>query len=333
MRLYMMTNIDYSIFYKYKFDKVEDIPSQYDLFISAYNESDRVNEIFLHITSTDKHWLILPEYCFTEDMLPKSGKLFTFEEGQREDEIIRNYLEKVGFDFIQNRRICIDITGFIRPHLVFFIRILAELNVKTIDFLYTDPIKYSDQEKTLFSGGKSIPDIIAGCGGNPNPIIDNDILIVGAGYDYQRINDIVIFKPDAKLVQVFGFPSLKADMYQENILRASEVTDIIWSRLTDSNYSILSPANDPFITAKQIQEFVKKENAKKSITNLYLCPLSTKAQTLGFALFYITECINKAVSIIFPFCETYSRETTEGISKIWIYTVEFDTIKKWNPTE
>ena len=29
------------------------------------------------------------------------------------------------------------------------------------------------------------------------------------------------------------------------------------------------------------------------ITNLYLCPVSTKVQVLGFGLYHLTECVGK----------------------------------------
>jgi len=44
--------------------------------------------------------------------------------------------------------------------------------------------------------------------------------------------------------------------------------------------------------------------------------------TLGFAIYYAWECLNKPVSIIFPFTSGYSRETTQGFSRIWKYTIE-----------
>lgn len=56
-----------------------------------------------------------------------------------------------------------------------------------------------------------------------------------------------------------------------------------------------------------------------------LCPLATKAQLLGFALYYLTECRNMPVSVLFPFCASYDRETTKGLTRIWKYTVELPT--------
>lgn len=325
-----MNNIDYTIFYKENFDSVEKISSKYNLFISAYNDSRRVKDVFYGINADKKHWLIFPEYNYTQEELPLNDIVFSFSSEKRENDILIEYISSIGEEIFQNESICIDITGFIRPHLVFLVRYLAELNLNNIDFLYTDPISYTEGEKTKFSGDSSVLSrIIEGCAGIPESTTDdNDILIVGAGYDEKRIKDITILKSKAKLVQLFGFPSLKADMYQENILRVANIIESSGD-FKNTNSTILAPANDPFITAQQIHEFVKRENSRKPITNLYLSPLSTKAHTLGFILYYITECIDSNVSIIFPFSTSYTRETTTGISKIWIYTVEFDTLQKW----
>ena len=68
-------------------------------------------------------------------------------------------------------------------------------------------------------------------------------------------------------------------------------------------------------------EIVEK-NPRKDITNLYLCPLATKAQALGFTIYYLTECKEKEVSMIYPICHSHSRETSKGVSRIWKYVVE-----------
>jgi hypothetical protein len=128
-------------------------------------------------------------------------------------------------------------------------------------------------------------------------------------------------KKEAKKIQVLGFPSLQADMFQQNILKSCKAEEDAFSGEfdMDSENIILSPANDPFVTANLLSEYLKKNTL---FTNLYLCPLSTRAQTLGMALFYVVECLDLPASIIFPFCKGYSRETSKGLSKIWVYTVE-----------
>ena len=324
-----MLNIDYSIFYKKSFlDYTKVNEFNYDLFISAFNESLRVNKVFNEFGALKKHWLILPEYAYAETEFPTSGQIFNFKSGLSEADIIIDYFERAKIDDITNQKICIDITGFIRPHLVFLVVYLKRLGIKKVDFIYTDPNSYVKKEETDFSNNCIDKRQIIGCEGTSVPDNSNDFLIIGAGYDYQRINDIAKFKNNTTKIHLFGFPSLQADMYQENILKASKARENSASKgdssFLDNDYIILAPANDPFITAQQIKEFVNKRQAQKAITNLYLCPLSTKAQTLGFALYYIFENDTIPMSIIFPFSSQYNRETTEGIAKVWVYTVEFD---------
>jgi hypothetical protein len=323
-----MSKIDYTIYYKRKIDDLNDLnKTNYDLFISVYNDSFRVNEVFKRIGSSEKHWLILPEYEYTQLELPAHPQTYQCSANCDESEIIRDYFDKLILKGFFNKRVCIDITGFMRQYIVFLIRYLAQKNVKKVDFLYTDPEMYVKSEDTSFSDLFLNVKQIIGCEGNHNPETYNDLLIIGAGYDNKRISDVAKNKANAKKVLLFGFPSLQPDMFQQNILNAYKAEESSHTgefNYLDSNNSILAPANDPFVTAQLISEYIQKEDKKKEFTNIYLCPLSTKAQTLGFALYYIYEGINRPMSIIFPYFKKYTRETTRGFAKSWIYTVELN---------
>jgi len=328
-------DFDFSYFYKAKYSSLGEfkVSTSYDLFISAYNDSERVKDVFQEITSARKHWLIFPQYYYKEEEFPTLSNntelSFAFGADMREGPIIRNYLDRSGVDLSTIGRICIDITGFIRPHLIFLIRYLSLLDLE-IDFLYTDPVRYVKKEKTDFSSEYTDVRQIDGCQGVHDPDTNNDWLLIGAGYDNLRITDVSKSKANSKKVQLFGFPSLQPDMFQENILKAylsEEATSNGRESFIDPDSTIFAPANDPFVTANVIKDFVRKEQRQKNMTNLYLCPLSTKAQTMGMALYFTTNCTDTNVSIIFPICERYSRETTEGISRIWKYTVDFRVLK------
>ena len=52
---------------------------------------------------------------------------------------------------IGSRTIAVDITGFIRPYLIFLTRWLAGCGVRRFDALYTEPVIYGDREETKFS--------------------------------------------------------------------------------------------------------------------------------------------------------------------------------------
>jgi hypothetical protein len=333
------TTIDYSIFYKKKFSTADQLKadSNYDIFISAYNDSKRVKEVFNEVNAANKHWILFPEYRYKKSEEPALNtaeeKIFTFDDTLTEAGIIRKYIVDSGIEtaLLSSSKICVDITGFIRPHLVFLIRYFSTIGVGNVDFIYTDPVKYEKGAQTDFSFDYTHVRQIDGCQGSHNPETTNDFLIIGAGYDHLRIMDVSKNKDNTKKVQLFGFPSLQPDMYQENILKAYKAAEETVSKgeeiFVDEDNTIFAPANDPFVTANIIRDFVNKQQTKNKITNLYFCPLSTKAQTLGIALYFITECIGTATSIIFPICSRYSRETSEGISKIWRYTVEFQNLK------
>lgn len=320
--------MDYTIFYKKKYENHLKISERdYDLFISAYNKSERVNEVYKKISASEKHWVILPEYNFESMEFPAvdSGELlFSYTAIGDEASVVREYFEE-NSEKIKGQNICIDITGFLRPHLMFLVRYLGLMKVGKVDFLYSDPDSYKDREDTTFTSDYIKVRQVIGCEGNHTPETSNDLMIIGAGYDAQRITDVARNKASARKIQLLGFPSLRADMYQENILNAYKAEEEAGMGKEDSfndpSTTILAPANDPFVTAQLLSDFVKKEKKRDEISNLYLCPLSTKAQTLGFSLFYISECIDKAVSMIFPFCHNYERETSSGISKVWIYTL------------
>lgn len=325
--IYLKMYKDYTIYYKQRYSDLKKfrIENNWDIYISAYNDSDRVKKVFKYATSKLKHWILLPDYNYTENEYPDYGKIFSYQNRKSESNLIIDYF-KNGINKIDGKKICIDITGFMRPHLIYFIRYLFEKKIKKFDVIYTDPLFYKKAEKTTFTQD-SVEEVrqIDGCQGQHITDTSNDFLIIGSGYDHKLITSVAADKDDAKKIQLFGFPSLKPDMFQENLLNAYKSEDEIGGKkFLDFYSSLFAPANDPFMTAQTIQEFINKENKKKSITNIYLSPLSTKAQTLGFALYYVNECINKPVSIIFPFCTSYTRETSEGIDKIWKYTIEFE---------
>ena len=89
----------------------------------------------------------------------------------------------------------------------------------------------------------------------------------------------------------------------------------------NENHPLFAPANDPFVTAAVLHETVT-EHRRRGAKNIYLCPLASRPQALGFALYYLYEARDEPVSIIYPFATRYARETTTGISRIWKYHIE-----------
>lgn len=297
----------------------------WDILISAFNASERVKSVFTKVPASEKHWLVFPEYEFDSSELPVEGILFQSAERQ-ESEFIQEFFATQSFEW-ESKKIVIDITGFMRPHLIYLLRALMHQGVQRVDMIYSEPGLYKEKEETKFSDGPVVSvRPIAGYEGLHESDNSNDLLVIGVGYDHELVKHVRDYKEYANLVTLWAFPSLRADMYQESVLRANRAADAVftgdWKR--DRYFAI---ANDPFATASALRRVVKEQETRKPITNLYLSPLATKPQALGFAIFYLGDWMNRNASIIFPFAERYAKETSKGLSKIWLYTIDVSALR------
>jgi len=316
----------YSIFRKRCFapDSGWAAGEQWDFFLSAYNASERVRTVYSQARADKKYWVIHPEYRLIGDALPPEPKFEPSANG--EDEFVIDLVNQLilnGYD-PQSSSLCIDITGMLRPHLLFLVRALQKQGVSRFDALYSEPAYYRQKAATAFSAGMfSGVRQVAGYEGISNIDTSSDLLIIGMGFDAQQTKEVAEDKDKAHKIQLFGLPSLRADMYQQSVLRSREVADWLGDPSFAPANRAAAPANDPFVTANILSELVAEREARHPPTNIYLSPLGTKAQALGFALFYIGECVGKNRSIIFPFSTEYSPKTTKGLSRIWLYGIEF----------
>lgn len=309
-----MNSINFSYFYKKKY-KGGNIPQDiiYDFFFSAFDDCERTKFLYDRVKSNYKKWILFPNYQLKEIKID----YFDYDSFDEDSDIFIDFIDTLGI--VKDSRICIDITGFLRPHLIYFTILLhKKYKIAKIDFLYTEPNFYIKAENTTFSGAISeSPRTIKGCSSNfSNTNFEEDLLIINAGYDDKLISAIT--KDKSKVYNkylILGFPSLQADMYQENILQINKSKDEI------GNYKgkKFAPANDPFETANCIKEIII-ENPKHS--NIYLSPLSSKPQSLGMMLFYIWYNADLPLNIIFPFSDTYIPKTAIGINYTWVYTLE-----------
>ncbi|HFS7497180.1 hypothetical protein KPE82_08145 [Acinetobacter baumannii] len=312
--------IDYSIFYQESYQDPDSLPS-YDLFISAFNSSDRVKNVFDKIDATRKVWLIHPEYYYTDIEIPNENDVVT-PTIEEKDEVsqVNLLINKLGD--INNLNICIDITGFMRHVLIFLIVKLKSKNIKSFTAVYSEPDSYSKDEQTEFStttsdSVRTIASISADVESNYK-----NHLIINVGYDHKIISQVTSHLDNATIHPLFSFPSLSADMYQQSASRAALSGEVTKKDEWISNRKF-SPANNPFATAQVISDLVKDiDNTNDRKNNFYLSPLSTKAQTLGFAIYWALEGLERDISILLPECLTYSRETSKGIKRLWLYKVE-----------
>ena len=314
--------MDYTIFYKSPVDWMQkDSIGDYDVFISAYNGSDRVKSLFGAVRAKRKIWAVQPEYGLNEEELPEEGDIF---QGGAGDEIgFGNGLtETLNLEGYQEAKICIDLTGFIHPNVMYLLSLLARRGLRRIECLYSEPVSYAKREDTSFAMG-NIVDVRQVCGfeGSMSDDVSNDLLVIGAGYDEHLISEVAQHKDHAKKVVLLGFPSLRADMYQQSLIRINRAEDVL--RPVASRRRFFAPANDPFVTAAVLQDIVSGGAGLSDITNLYLSPLSTKAQALGFVIFFLYSIGHiPSLSIVLPYSSRHEKHTDYGISRAWRYVVE-----------
>ncbi|RQH12740.1 hypothetical protein [Bradyrhizobium sp. RP6] len=313
----------YNLLYKRELSTDDWQLPEYDILISAFNSSERVRLAFDRIRARNKLWLIHNEYDYSSAELP-SGDCFS-SSAATESALVKELvaeIERRTSRTIGDTSICVDCTGFMRPHLIFLTLYLSLRGVRKYDVIYSEPRAYAQKEQTTFSEGSIRVRQVEGFEGINSPDQQNDFLIIGSGYDHRLIKAVAENKDKADKVQIFGLPSLRADMYQENVMRAFRASDAIGTNKVFDVDRFFAPANDPFVTAATLSDIVKSRRRLGAISNLYLSPLATKPQALGFALSYLTECKSTATSILFPVTDKYARETTYGLQRAWVYTVE-----------
>ena len=107
---------DYTIFYKKTLPIKESWSKEnsWDLFISAYNSSERVKIVYDKVVSQDKHWLLLPDYGYKESEPEYPTNKVYSSSKSNESEFIQTYLSEFVGEGLSDQRICVDITGFIK---------------------------------------------------------------------------------------------------------------------------------------------------------------------------------------------------------------------------
>lgn len=292
----------------------------WDLFISAYNDSMRVQTVFPQVPAERRSWWVIPEYRYGPADLANLEDPVVMASGS-EAQVVKAGLAGSRFDPTTDRRLCVDITGLMRPHILFLMAHLQDIGFTQFDLLYTEPAQYSRRAETRFSIGEDVRVVsVEGFVGTHDPDTSGDLLVIGIGYDHHLISHAIQAKENARVVELHSFPSLSADMYHESILRLDRVSSERF-RLGDGVQ--YSSANDPFVVAASLASAVRVAETRRRVTNVYFSPLATKPQAVGFGLHYLKRMRGTATSIIYPLHPSYNKETSTGVGRSWIYPIHF----------
>ena len=314
---------DYSLLRRRQIDPNNLQSLEYDVLVAAFNSSNRVREVFNNVSASRRIWLAHSDYAYEPDELP-TGEIHHFGEGLSAIEAWAGFFtETSGIDWTR-ARLVFDITGMMRPHIVALPLALHIRGVERADIIYTDPDSYSRGSETQFAyGGVLEVEQVAGFEGTHTPSLgEKETLVIGAGYDDELVRRVAEDKRSARHVVMLGLPSLQPHMYQESQIRLDRARESI-NRLTSASV-VFAPADDPFMTAQVLSEEVRKIELRGEAENLYLSPVGVKTQTLGFAWYYLCERRDSPTSLIFPNSRLYSRETSRGIARVHVFTLELD---------
>lgn len=301
----------------------------------AYNKSSRVVKLSQSIPAAARRvWIFHEEYDFDPLYLPEGESVDSSGRNESEfaDELIARLSTLCGGD-LASHRIAVDITGFMRPELVCLVQKLKLCGAREVDFLYAEPTRYIKKGRTQFARGnvKEVRQVLC-CEGVHTLDSRPDLLLMGTGYDDLLMSAVAEAKSHSQKMLLLGFPSLAPDMYQENVWRVSRASESIGSTESRQDH-LFAPANDPFVTASVVSSAVRQALARGEVTNIYLSPLGTKVQVLGFALFYAFECLHtpRPISVVLPFTDGYDQKTSEGMTRTWRYSVDFGAFNSGAP--
>src|SRR5438045_820615 len=98
---------EYLLYYKSRLPRHGSWSLNWDIFISAFNSSERVKLIAQHATAAERYWLMLPEYQYSTADYPADAETYA---GPADDEA--QYISRflAGIPDLQHKRIAIDIT-------------------------------------------------------------------------------------------------------------------------------------------------------------------------------------------------------------------------------
>lgn len=292
---------------------------KYDIFISAFDGCERTLSTYNRVYSPNKKWIIFPQYVYNGDIDVPDG---LYSDKIDEGEFILDVIESL--DIKKSSKVCIDCTGFLVPHLLFLIRFLQRKGIYKFDILYSEPVSYVKGEDTVFTMNNNAPRPIGGYSTSARNINGDDALIIFAGFNNQLITNVARDKSKARYKTLFtGFPSLQADMYQQNLVQVYKSKETIG--VTNVEYK-MAPAYDPFTAADKLQNvIVSFMNTCSNVGYIHIAPLSTKPMAIASSLVYLYN-ENLPIDIIYPPSDIYFYGHAIGIKRTWRYVIELPKI-------
>ena len=286
----------------------------YDVFISAFDGCERTTVIFNIIDAKEKYWIVFPQYGLEESKLPKK---FLSSNEILESDFIPEVVAPIS---LKGKNVCIDSTGFLIPHLLFLIQLLKRIGVHQFDVMYSEPTLYFKGEETEFTKNVNAPRPIEGYSTSAKNVNGDDALIIFTGFNDSLVTSVARDKSKALYKYLFtGFPSLQADMYQQNLIQLSKSKESLGE--THVTY-LKAPAYDPFVAADKLQGIVMELMKEKyNIEYIHVAPLSTKPMAIASALVYLSNP-SFPIDIIYPPSDAYSSSYASGIKRTWRYTIE-----------
>ena len=321
-RIAVVLMIDYGIFNRGSIS-LESVASMgpWDYYVSSYTGSQRVTDVFTKAVAGEKVWVLEPAYNLSDGEVPLDGSQFVSSSSEIETWV--EFLE-IYPRIESGASLCVDITGFTSPTLLAMLYVLKLKGVSNFTALYSSPQAYVSGEQTAFRHGP-ITEVrqVQGYEGSHLPdAAEDDVVLIGTGYEDEALRRVADDKASCTKIQLFGLPSLQPHMYQENQYRASMASESLGTLAPGS--TLFAPAGDPFATASVLADALLSSDSDARFENVYLSPLGSKAQVLGFGLFFLNHLSLAPASIILPFADHYARETSLGLSRIWQYQIELD---------
>ena len=211
--------------------------------------------------------------------------------------------------------------------MLVLLRILRDEGVRSFDVLYSDPVRYVEDEETAFTTGpvERVEQVLGYEGVHRVSAGVDDLLVIGAGYDFEQIVRACENKNSSKKYLLTGLPSLQPHMFQESMLRINRADE--WVGTIPPEHRLYASANHPFRVAQVLHDLISREQEESqaignSLGNIYLCPIGPKPHVIGFAIYYLRELEGETASIIYPFAKSYSPSTTQGLRRTWQYRIE-----------